>query len=71
MSAIRLPQVIFQSSQRSPETVYAAAALDGAARSAPPVEGAGESGHISGLDHSVGEFSYYLKARITYSSIQQ
>ena len=65
-----MPQVIFQSSQRPPQTVYAATALDGAARGAPSVEGAGESGHISGLDHSVGEFSYYLKARITYLSIQ-
>ena len=67
--------MIFQSPQRSPETVYAAAALDGAARGAPSVEGAGESGHISGLDHSVGEFSYYLEAKhgslIPHPSIRQ
>ena len=49
-----MPQVIFEASQRSPEPVNAAATLDAAAGDASSVEGAGESGHVAGLDHSVG-----------------
>ena len=46
--------MLFEASQRAPEAMYAAATLDTAARDASSVEGAGESGHVAGLDHSVG-----------------
>ena len=59
--------MIFESSQRSPKAINATAALDAAAGNTSSVESAGEGGNVAGLDHSVGQFSDYLIAKITLS----